>query len=72
MAANWWLTIWLVINLVGVGGYDLYAYFWLTPEDTVSFVVQGWLKSNPILGVALGILLGHLGWPLSRGPIAKE
>lgn len=63
-----YIAAWLLANVLIVGVFDIFALFFLTPEDTVSFWVQHWLKEFPVLGVALGIVIGHLAWPLHRLP----
>lgn len=47
-----------------VGGYDVYAAFALPPGNTVSAILYGWGQSFPVFPVVLGILLGHLFWPV--------
>lgn len=54
--------------LVFIGVYDVWASYTLGRSATVSYVVQSWAIQFPILGVLIGIILGHLFWPV--GPIA--
>lgn len=59
-----WIALWLMLNVIAVGIYDLFAYFFLPANESVSFWCQSWLVAFPVLGIALGIVLGHLAWPL--------
>jgi len=64
MHPSLFIATWLLANLVLVGAWDVYAVFFLGPGDTVSFWLQKWMRAFPVLGVALGILMGHLAWPV--------
>lgn len=66
MNSGLWIALWLVINLGAVGVYDIVAFFFMRAEDTVSWWLQSWFQSFPVLAVAVGILVGHLAWPLHR------
>lgn len=73
MYAGLYISVWLLGNVLIVGVFDIIAFFFLTPEETVSFWVQRWLQAFPILGVALGVVIGHLAWPLHRNvPVGRE
>ncbi len=58
------IALWLLLNCLAVGVYDVVAFFFLRPEDTVSFWLQAWMQRFPVLAVGLGVLVGHLAWPL--------
>ena len=58
------VSFWLLGNLFLVGVYDLYSFFFLPPGNSVSFFFQKWMQEFPVLAVCLGILIGHLAWPL--------
>lgn len=58
-----------VLVLVVVAGLVLYNIAILiepTPNDTISAVVRDWLVQHPVVGLAIGVLMGHLAWPLRR------
>jgi len=58
------VAVWLLVNLGLVGAYDLYAFFALPDDQSVSYWLQRWCQQIPALAVALGVLIGHLTWPL--------
>lgn len=60
------VAVWLLINVGAIGVYDVVAYFFLPPDRSVSFWLQSWFQEWPMLGVFLGIVIGHLCWPLRR------
>jgi uncharacterized membrane protein SirB2 len=60
------IAAWLLANLVAVGAYDLVAFFFLGYEDTVSFWLQRWFMAFPVAALGLGVIIGHLCWPLHR------
>jgi len=66
MYAGLYISVWLLANVCIVGLFDIFALFFLTPEETVSFWIQRWFQQFPILAVALGVVIGHLAWPLGR------
>jgi hypothetical protein len=72
MTPAFFIAGWLLGNVFLVGAFDIYACFFLGPEETVSFWIQRWLIRLPIMGVVLGIVVGHLAWPLTPTAIAKE
>jgi hypothetical protein len=55
----------LVLALL-VGLWDAYMGYRFGPEYTVSYIVQGWAGRFPILVLLIGLVLGHLFWPLPR------
>jgi hypothetical protein len=57
----------LLVNLLVVAVYDVVAYFALPPDQSVSYWLQTWFSSWPMLAVFAGIMIGHLCWPLHRG-----
>ncbi len=66
MNTGFGIAIWLLLNLGLVGAYDVWAFFFGHPEDTVSFWVQHWFQAFPVLALAVGIVIGHLAWPIHR------
>lgn len=65
------IALWLLTNCFIVGVYDVYAGFFLEPNQSVSYWMQSWLKEFPVIGVALGVVLGHLAWPLHPSVLKK-
>jgi hypothetical protein len=61
--AQRWSVILLASTLILVGVYDLIAALFLPPQSTVSVVILDLARKHPILGVAVGIVIGHLFWP---------
>jgi len=59
------IALWLLGNVLVVGVYDVYAIFHLSQEETVSYWMQSWFRQLPVLAVAVGIVIGHLAWPLA-------
>lgn len=66
MCAGFWVAAWLLVNVFLIGAFDLYALYFWDEEQTVSFWVQRWLQQMPVLGVAFGVVIGHLAWPVQR------
>lgn len=64
MSSGLCVAIWLLVNLALVGAYDLYAFFALPDDASVSFWLQRWMQQIPALAVAVGVLIGHLSWPI--------
>jgi hypothetical protein len=58
----------LAVALIGVcsvvGAWDVYAAFSPSQPQTVSQVVYGWSREFPPLVLAIGIILGHVLWPV--------
>lgn len=61
---SFFIAIWLLTNVFAVGLYDIFAFFFLEAEETVSFWFSTWFRSFPILALLTGIVIGHLAWPL--------
>jgi len=68
MPPAFFIALWLIGNMFAVGLYDVFATFFLQEKQTVSFWMQAWLREFPILGVAIGIVIGHLAWPVGSIP----
>lgn len=62
---NWpRLTAALVVALVVLAAlYDLFAYSRGGYEATISRVVMDAFYGNPVLSLAVGVVIGHLAWP---------
>jgi len=58
------LAIALILLCLVIGLYDIYCIYRLDREDTVSFQLRSWNQRFPLLGVMIGILIGHLFFPL--------
>jgi hypothetical protein len=58
------ITFMLGITLVVAGVWDVYAFLQLTPQDTVSYVAWRLTQQFPPLVLMLGMILGHILWPL--------
>jgi hypothetical protein len=42
--------------------YDVVAYMRGSVDATISRVVLGWARSNPLIPFSVGVLCGHLFW----------
>jgi TctA family transporter len=62
------LALSIIIVLSMSGAYDVYATFYLDHSSTVSYLLQSWAVQFPILPLLVGILLGHLFWPVAKLP----
>ena len=56
----------LLVIIFLAGAWDVYVTFSGYPDATVSDIVQSWGMSYPILPLAVGVLLGHLFWPVRK------
>lgn len=47
-------------------GVEIYSF--ITPEegDTISEISWDLIKNYPVVGVLVGIVLGHIAWPLTK------
>lgn len=65
------LPLFLALSLLAValicGLLDTLIVFGKLPMPTVSQIIQGWATEQPIIGVAIGVLIGHLFWPVKYG-----
>jgi hypothetical protein len=50
-----------IVGLAGMLGYELYAVFNQSPNDTLSEAVWRY-GQHPMIGVVAGILIGHFWW----------
>lgn len=46
------------------GLWDIYAWFYLQPVDTISQMIWRLGQRAPVVTVSIGVLLGHLFWPV--------
>ena len=58
------ITLMLGITILTAGVWDIYAFLILTPKDTVSYVCWQLIQRFPPLILLLGMILGHVLWPL--------
>lgn len=58
------LAIALSLILFAAGIWDAYAAYIGRSDVTVSHIIQQWAFSFPILPFLLGLLVGHLFWPI--------
>ncbi len=49
-----------------VSVWDIIAFALGHGEETVSDIIGRWSREFPMLGVAIGVLIGHLFWPRGR------
>ena len=66
MKPSLFIAFWLLFNVFAVGVYDVFAFFFLQPNESVSFWLQRWMQDFPVLALLLGVVIGHLCWPISR------
>lgn len=66
MNTGLYVAAWIMANLMAVGVYDVAAYFCLDRTQSVSFWLQRWFSEWPMLAVGLGVIIGHLCWPVAR------
>lgn len=66
----------LVFTLTLVGAYDIYAILFLGGNSTVSYEIYELGKRFPTLYLLIGILIGHIVFPLHvagpRDPIIQN
>jgi len=43
--------------------YDVYATVQSGPEATITRVVYAAMQKWPIIGIAIGVVIGHVAWP---------
>ena len=57
------LAILLSVNLVIAGVWDLYAWIFRSPDQTLSHLIWVLAQRSPIITISVGVLIGHLFWP---------
>lgn len=60
------LAVAVHVVLVLVAAWDLTAAATNHPEMSVSALTQRWAIENPVLPLAVGVIMGHLFWPIQR------
>jgi hypothetical protein len=58
------VAAWLLLNFLSVACYDVYAYYALPADQSVSFWLYNWSSEFPMLACSIGLIVGHLLWPL--------
>ncbi len=66
MGPNALVAILLLTLLIFVGVYDAVAVLFYGHSYTISWVVKSWARNFPILTVLIGMVLGHLFWPVGN------
>ena len=54
----------LLLTLIALLGYDLFAVYQFGYEGTISLVVFTMAKSFPIIPFLVGVVVGHLFFPI--------
>jgi len=63
---GFWLAIAMLIVMALIGIYDLYALWYMPPDQTVSYHLRTWSVAFPGLPLLIGFVLGHLFYPIPR------
>lgn len=56
----------LVASAFALTLYDVYVASTPEPGDTISEVINGAARKRPVVAFGLGVIAGHLFWPLGR------
>jgi len=64
--AGFWIALALIALLAVTGAFDVWATFAQPAGATVSAHLQSWAVQFPVLPLAIGIIIGHLFWPVHR------
>lgn len=64
MTLQFFMSWYLVVTLTIVGAYDIYAVLFLGGDSTVSFEIYRLGTRFPTLYLLIGILIGHIVFPL--------
>lgn len=62
------MAVLLLFHLTLIGAWDIYCYYYRTPEETVTAVIQEWGRGFLLLVLLIGIVLGHLFFPTGPPP----
>jgi hypothetical protein len=65
---NAFVAILLMVVLYVVGVYDAVALMFYGHTYTVSYVIKSWSREFPIVPILVGLLIGHLFWPVGGEP----
>lgn len=58
----------IVVAILVLAIYDVYAYMEGGTEGTISHVIMSWSYSHPAFTFAFGFLCGHLFWRIREKP----
>jgi len=62
----------VIVFIVGILVYDVYAYIQGGQGGTVSYlIITDWSRNYPACTLFVGFVMGHLFWPLRPKPCAK-
>ena len=56
----------LVVTAAALAAYDIYVASTPEPGDTISEVINGAARKRPVVAFGLGVIAGHLFWPLGH------
>lgn len=57
------LALLLLTICVVIGLWDIYCAARGRPIDTVSSIMQDWVRQHSMLGIIIGSVIGHIFWP---------
>lgn len=57
------LAVSLLAVIVLVALWDIWCAAINLPRNTVSSILQEWMRQHPILGISVGVIIGHIAWP---------
>ena len=55
----------LAFAVTTLAGWDAWVYHASGPEATISVVTRDLFLEFPVAAVAVGLIVGHIAWPLS-------
>lgn len=58
------LAMFFLIVLTFIGMWDVYCSYKRWPDETVSACIQDWSRSFTILPILIGIVIGHVFFPM--------
>lgn len=58
------LAVCILVTLALVAAWDIAVMATGKPEYSVSSITQSWSKENPVLPLIVGVVVGHLFWPI--------
>jgi hypothetical protein len=56
---------WLIVTLTACSAYDLWSLFFAADNSTISYQLYYWGSTYPTFYLFLGIIIGHLVFPLN-------
>lgn len=61
--AGFWVALWLLANVIGVGIFDIAALFSAGRVATVTTHLISWSRAYPFVPFSVGLIMGHLFFP---------